>query len=90
MQYEDTPKLTMKRLEKICGPLKRYRLHDFAVPTILTDFPTYLSNSGNPTRECPEETAKIRKMSTYNAQSKQALFPRKNSKKRNHLRHFQN
>ncbi|GFX30383.1 transposable element P transposase [Trichonephila clavipes] len=41
--------------EKICGPLKRYRLHDFAVPTIFTDFPTYLSNSGNPTRECPEK-----------------------------------
>ncbi|GFX27847.1 THAP-type domain-containing protein [Trichonephila clavipes] len=41
--------------EKICGPLKRYRLHDFAVPTIFTDFPTCLSNSGNPTRECPEK-----------------------------------
>ncbi|GFX68438.1 uncharacterized protein TNCV_3998701 [Trichonephila clavipes] len=41
--------------EKISVPLKRYRLHDFAVPTILTDFPTYLSNSGNPTRECPEK-----------------------------------
>ncbi|GFT03009.1 THAP-type domain-containing protein [Trichonephila clavipes] len=41
--------------EKICVPLKRYRLHDFDVPTIFTDFPTYLSNSGNPTRECPEK-----------------------------------
>ncbi|GFX42046.1 putative nuclease HARBI1 [Trichonephila clavipes] len=41
--------------EKICVPLKRYRLQDFAVPTIFTDFPTYLSNSGNPTRECPEK-----------------------------------
>ncbi|GFX27441.1 THAP-type domain-containing protein [Trichonephila clavipes] len=41
--------------EKICVPLKRYRLHDFTVPTIFTDFPTYLSNSGNPTRECPEK-----------------------------------
>ncbi|GFW59901.1 putative RNA-directed DNA polymerase from transposon BS [Trichonephila clavipes] len=41
--------------EKTCVPLKRCRLHDFAVPTIFTDFPTYLSNSGNPTRECPEK-----------------------------------
>ncbi|GFT57143.1 THAP-type domain-containing protein [Trichonephila clavipes] len=41
--------------EKICVPLKRYRLQNFAVPTIFTDFPTYLSNSGNPTRECPEQ-----------------------------------
>ncbi|GFX55398.1 THAP-type domain-containing protein [Trichonephila clavipes] len=41
--------------EKICVSLKRYRLHNFAVPTIFTDFPTYLSNSGNPTRECPEK-----------------------------------
>ncbi|GFV94047.1 THAP-type domain-containing protein [Trichonephila clavipes] len=41
--------------EKICVPLKRYRQQNFAVPTIFTDFPTYLSNSGNPTRECPEK-----------------------------------
>ncbi|GFW31471.1 hypothetical protein TNCV_1288181 [Trichonephila clavipes] len=41
--------------EKICVPLKHYRLQHFAVPTIFTDFPTYLSNSGNPTRECPEK-----------------------------------
>ncbi|GFX99730.1 mariner Mos1 transposase [Trichonephila clavipes] len=55
MQYEDTPKLTMKRLERRYVPLKRYRLQNFAVPTIFTDFPTYLCNSGNPTRECPEQ-----------------------------------
>ncbi|GFW56193.1 hypothetical protein TNCV_4628231 [Trichonephila clavipes] len=55
MQYEDTPKLTMKRLEKICVPLKRFRLQNFAVPTIFTDFFTYISNSGYPTRECPEQ-----------------------------------
>ncbi|GFV57312.1 hypothetical protein TNCV_968731 [Trichonephila clavipes] len=55
MQYEDTPNLTMKRLERICVPLKRFRLQNFAVPTIFTDFPTYLSNSGNPARECPEQ-----------------------------------
>ncbi|GFV71111.1 transposable element Tcb2 transposase [Trichonephila clavipes] len=41
--------------KKICVPLKRYRQQNFAVPTIFTDFPTYLSNSGNPTRECSEK-----------------------------------
>ncbi|GFS65093.1 THAP-type domain-containing protein [Trichonephila clavipes] len=41
--------------EKICVSLKHYRLQNFAVPTIFTDFPTYLSNSGNPIRECPEQ-----------------------------------
>ncbi|GFU73364.1 THAP-type domain-containing protein [Trichonephila clavipes] len=41
--------------EKICVPLKRYRLQNFAVPTIFTDFPTYFFNSGNPTRDCPEK-----------------------------------
>ncbi|GFS88203.1 THAP-type domain-containing protein [Trichonephila clavipes] len=41
--------------EKICVPLKRYRLENFAVATIFTDFPTYLSNSGNLARECPEQ-----------------------------------
>ncbi|GFU07269.1 transposable element P transposase [Trichonephila clavipes] len=41
--------------EKICVPSKRYRLQNFAVPTIFTDFPTYLSNSGNPTPECLEK-----------------------------------
>ncbi|GFY52943.1 THAP-type domain-containing protein [Trichonephila inaurata madagascariensis] len=41
--------------EKICVPLKRFRLQNFAVPTIFTDFPTYLSNSANPARECPEQ-----------------------------------
>ncbi|GFX51755.1 hypothetical protein TNCV_5014571 [Trichonephila clavipes] len=41
--------------EKICVPLKRFRLQNFAEPTIFTDFPTYLSNSGNPARECPEQ-----------------------------------
>ncbi|GFW32252.1 THAP-type domain-containing protein, partial [Trichonephila clavipes] len=41
--------------EKICVSLKRYRLQNFAVSTIFTDFPTYLFNSGNPTRECPEK-----------------------------------
>ncbi|GFY07507.1 THAP-type domain-containing protein [Trichonephila clavipes] len=41
--------------EKICVPLKRLRLQNFAVPTIFTDFPTYLSISGNPARECPEQ-----------------------------------
>ncbi|GFY31873.1 THAP-type domain-containing protein [Trichonephila clavipes] len=41
--------------EKICVPLKRFRLQNFALPTIFTDFPTYLSNSGNPARECPEQ-----------------------------------
>ncbi|GFU55483.1 putative transposable element [Trichonephila clavipes] len=37
--------------EKICVPLKGFRLQNFAVPTIFTD----LSNSVNPTRECPEK-----------------------------------
>ncbi|GFU49125.1 transposable element P transposase [Trichonephila clavipes] len=41
--------------EKICVPLKGFRLQNFAVPTIFTDFPTYLSNSRNPARECPEQ-----------------------------------
>ncbi|GFU36922.1 hypothetical protein TNCV_2670961 [Trichonephila clavipes] len=41
--------------QKIYVPLKRFRLENFAVPTIFTDFPTYLSNSGNPTRECSEQ-----------------------------------
>ncbi|GFU22440.1 ADP-ribosylation factor-like protein 6 [Trichonephila clavipes] len=41
--------------EKICVPLKGFRLQNFAVPTIFTHFPTYLSNSGNPARECPEQ-----------------------------------
>ncbi|GFV76063.1 hypothetical protein TNCV_1456601 [Trichonephila clavipes] len=41
--------------EKICVPLKLFRLQNFAVPTIFTDFPTYLSNSGNPARECAEQ-----------------------------------
>ncbi|GFY23812.1 hypothetical protein TNCV_3536061 [Trichonephila clavipes] len=59
MQYKDTPKLTMKRLEKICVALKGFRLQNFAVPTIFTDFPTYLYNSGNPARECPEQRLQI-------------------------------
>ncbi|GFX69649.1 hypothetical protein TNCV_1770181 [Trichonephila clavipes] len=41
--------------EKICVSLKGFRLQNFAVPTISTNFPTYLSNSGNPARECPEQ-----------------------------------
>ncbi|GFS91624.1 THAP-type domain-containing protein [Trichonephila clavipes] len=41
--------------ERKCVPLKRFRLQNFAVPTIFTDFLTYLSNSGNPARECPEQ-----------------------------------
>ncbi|GFX10480.1 hypothetical protein TNCV_2583031 [Trichonephila clavipes] len=41
--------------KKIYVPLKRYRLQNFAVLTIFTNFPAYLSNSGNPTRECPEK-----------------------------------
>ncbi|GFU93627.1 THAP-type domain-containing protein [Trichonephila clavipes] len=41
--------------EKICVPLKRFRLQNFAVPTIFTDFLTYLSNSENFARECPEQ-----------------------------------
>ncbi|GFY37398.1 THAP-type domain-containing protein [Trichonephila inaurata madagascariensis] len=45
--------------EKICVPLKRFRLQNFAVPTIFTDFPTYLSNSANPARECPEQRLQI-------------------------------
>ncbi|GFX08422.1 transposable element P transposase [Trichonephila clavipes] len=45
--------------EKICVPLKRFRLQNFAVPTTFTDFPTYLSNSGNPSRKCPEQRLQI-------------------------------
>ncbi|GFX58382.1 hypothetical protein TNCV_306721 [Trichonephila clavipes] len=43
--------------EKICVLLKGFKLQNFAVPTIFiyTDFPTYLYNSGNPARECPEQ-----------------------------------
>ncbi|GFX31286.1 hypothetical protein TNCV_2061051 [Trichonephila clavipes] len=41
--------------ENICVPLKRFGLQNFVVPTIFTDFPTYLSNSGNPARECSEQ-----------------------------------
>ncbi|GFU30973.1 hypothetical protein TNCV_3953171 [Trichonephila clavipes] len=41
--------------EKVCVPLKGFRLQNFVVPTIFTDYPTYLSNSGNPARECPEQ-----------------------------------
>ncbi|GFX43876.1 ADP-ribosylation factor-like protein 6 [Trichonephila clavipes] len=41
--------------EKICMPLKGFRLQNFAVPTIFTDFPTYLYNSGNPAWECLEQ-----------------------------------
>ncbi|GFW09373.1 THAP-type domain-containing protein [Trichonephila clavipes] len=41
--------------EKICVPLKRFRLQNLAVPTIFIDFPTYISNSENPARECPEQ-----------------------------------
>ncbi|GFY01457.1 hypothetical protein TNCV_850651 [Trichonephila clavipes] len=48
-------KLTMKRLERRCVPLKRFGLQNFAVPTIFKDFPTYLSNSGNPARDYPEQ-----------------------------------
>ncbi|GFS34283.1 THAP-type domain-containing protein [Trichonephila inaurata madagascariensis] len=45
----------IKTGEKICVHLKRFRLQNFAVPTIFKDFPTYLSNSANPARECPEQ-----------------------------------
>ncbi|GFX47456.1 hypothetical protein TNCV_618151 [Trichonephila clavipes] len=76
--------------EKMCVPLKRFRLQNFAGPTIFTDFPTYLSNSGNPTRECPEQRLQRLENEHLNAQSKQALFSRKNSKKGNNLRCFQN
>ncbi|GFU61323.1 uncharacterized protein TNCV_5033681 [Trichonephila clavipes] len=69
-------------------PLKRFRLQNYAGPTIFTDFPTYLSNSGNPARECPEQRLQRLENEHLNAQSKQALFSRKNSKKRNHLRQF--
>ncbi|GFY51813.1 hypothetical protein TNIN_115591 [Trichonephila inaurata madagascariensis] len=54
MLYEDTPKLMTKRLE-VTVPLKRFRLQNFAAPTIFKDFPTYLSNSANPARESPEQ-----------------------------------
>ncbi|GFY48300.1 ADP-ribosylation factor-like protein 6 [Trichonephila inaurata madagascariensis] len=30
--------------EKICVPLKRFRIQNLAVPTIFKDFPTYLSH----------------------------------------------
>ncbi|GFX31856.1 RNA-directed DNA polymerase from mobile element jockey [Trichonephila clavipes] len=80
--------------EKICVPLKRYRLQNFAVPTIFTDFPTYFSNSGNPTRECPEQ--RLQRLENEHLQrsilasiiSKEEL--KKKKKKKNHLRRFQN
>ncbi|GFV49250.1 hypothetical protein TNCV_237841 [Trichonephila clavipes] len=75
--------------EKICVPLMRYRLHDFAVPNIFTDFPTYRSNSGNPTRECPEKRLQRLENEHLQRSIQASIISRKNSKKkRNHLRHF--
>ncbi|GFU47171.1 hypothetical protein TNCV_61541 [Trichonephila clavipes] len=40
-----------KTEEKICVPVKNFRLQNFAVPI----FPRYLSSSTNPIQECPEQ-----------------------------------
>ncbi|GFW05462.1 hypothetical protein TNCV_2584421 [Trichonephila clavipes] len=76
--------------EKICVPLKRFRLQNFAVPTIFTDFPAYLSNSGNPARECPEQRLQRLENEHLQRSIQASIISRKNSKKRNHLRRFQN
>ncbi|GFY45887.1 hypothetical protein TNIN_205371 [Trichonephila inaurata madagascariensis] len=39
--------------------LKVFQTAKFTVPTIFTDFPTYLSNSANTARECPEQRLQI-------------------------------
>ncbi|GFX01774.1 ADP-ribosylation factor-like protein 6 [Trichonephila clavipes] len=76
--------------EKICVPLKCFRIQKFAVPTIFTDFPTYLSNSGNPARECPEQRLQRLENEHLQRSIQASIIPRKKSKKRNHLRRFQN
>ncbi|GFS42229.1 hypothetical protein TNIN_433971 [Trichonephila inaurata madagascariensis] len=79
----------IKTGEKICVPLKRFKLQNFAVPTIFKDFPTYLSNSANPARECPEQRLQILE-NEHLQRSIQASIISKNLKKRNHLLRFQN
>ncbi|GFT44806.1 hypothetical protein TNCV_3688491 [Trichonephila clavipes] len=76
--------------EKICVPLKRYRLQNFAVTTIFTDFPTYLSNSGNSTRECPEQRLQRLEKEHLQRSIQASIISKEEFEKRNHLRRFHN
>ncbi|GFW13681.1 hypothetical protein TNCV_1211471 [Trichonephila clavipes] len=76
--------------EKICVPLKGFRLQNFAVPTIFTDFPTYLSNSGNPTHECPEQRLQRLENEHLQCSIQASIISKDEFEKRNHLHRFQN